>query len=104
MPAWHSILSDPITLRRSLLTVEDDDTLKIYEEQDIEPVLDMNQRLRNNTDERHGWKGDMHRVASIPLVVYDELLRTGKTKDKDYMKKWLNAPENQVFRTRSGRV
>ena len=104
MSTWHTLFSDPATLRSTILSVDDDDTLQIYEEQDIEPVLKVNQLLRNHTDERHGWRGEMHRVASIPLVVFDQLLREGKTKDKAYMRKWLNDPANVMFRTRSGRV
>ena len=104
MSAWHSILNDPMARRSASMQVDDNDTLTVYEEQDIEPVLEMNQRLRANVDERHGWKGDMHRVASIPLVVYDQLLRDGKTRDTAYMKKWLNDPVNAVFRTRPGQV
>lgn len=41
--------------------------------QDVDPLLDINQEARSN--QSRGWKGDMHHVASIPFVVYEQMLR-----------------------------
>jgi len=46
----------------------------------------------------------MARVASIPLNVYYDLKRRGIADDPKAMKKWLNDPDNRVFRTREGTV
>jgi hypothetical protein len=55
-------------------------------------------------DERAGWKGEFHRVASIPMSLYVQLRAEGKLDDQEYMKRWLNSSENQFFRTRPGKV
>ena len=73
-------------------------------QQDITQIAAANRELYNQVDEKAGWKGDMHRVASIPISVYYDLKAKGIVDDPVAMKRWLNDPENQVFRTRPGRV
>ena len=46
----------------------------------------------------------MSRVASIPLTVYYDLKQKGILDDQAAMKKWLNDPDNELFRTRKGKV
>jgi len=55
-------------------------------------------------DERAGWKGEFHRVASIPMSIYSQLKAESKLEDQEYMKCWLNDPENRFFRVRPGQV
>ena len=38
--------------------------------QDVEPYLDRNQREKNL--QSSGWKGDLHKVASVPLVLIEQ--------------------------------
>lgn len=64
-------------------------------------VDDSNTRQRNLTDKRTKW-GDVNKVASIPLSVYYRLKREGIADDPAALKKWLNNPDNRVFRTREG--
>ena len=71
---------------------------------DVGDITAANRALHAQTDERAGWKGDMHRVASIPLVIYFDLLQKGIAQDKGAMRRWLNDPENAHFRTRPGRI
>ena len=66
-------------------------------------VDESNTRARNATDKRTKW-GEMARVASIPLSVYYDLKRQGIVDDQKAFKKWLNDPDNRVFRTREGTV
>ena len=66
-------------------------------------VDESNKRARNSTDKRTKW-GDMSRVASIPLSVFYDLKRQGIVDDQKAFKKWLNDPDNRVFRTREGTV
>jgi hypothetical protein len=61
-----------------------------------------------------GWDGNnaispKNKVASIPLVVFAELEKQGITRglnvlDTDRFKAFLNNPDNQVFRTRMGKI
>lgn len=89
--SWHHF--DPVTEETILETT-----------QDAGELAELNRALRNEFDERAGWKGEFHRVASIPLTVYHELEKAGVTRDQAAFKRWLNDPDNRVFRTRPGRV
>jgi hypothetical protein len=84
-----------------------EDTVSVQTEQDDHRILDLNQRLRNEHDERAPWKDDSMvgvRVASIPLVLYHDLVRQGRLRTDADRRAFLNASENKVFRTRPGRV
>ena len=52
-----------------------------------------------------GWKGDYHRIASIPVgVYYDKLLEAGRQDDNKYLSKWLNDSDHSKFRVKEGSV
>lgn len=74
----------------------------IVTEQNTDPFLKMNQ------DERRGDTGVIRKpaqdgygrkVASIPLIVVDELIKNGIWFDSKRFWKWLNQSEQKVFRT-----
>lgn len=69
--------------------------------QDITKLASINRAQYNETPDK--WR-DMNKVASIPLSVYYELKRKGIADDPKALKKWLNNSDNQVFRTRAGRL
>ena len=74
-------------------------------QQDVTSVIEGTKGVFNQADERDPWKGDVHKVASIPMVIYNELAKiTNNFKDQRVVRKWLNDPDNRVFRTRPGRV
>ena len=73
--------------------------------QDVGAIVEANKGQFNQVDERANWKGDQHHIASIPLSIYHELAKISNNfKDQRVIKKWLNDPDNKVFRTRPGRV
>lgn len=78
------------------------DKYTIRTEQKVEDLVESNKAQFN--DAQSGFKGDMHRVASIPLNVYYELKRKGIVDDPKKLKAWLNDPDNRYFRTKPGRV
>ena len=94
--------TDPLTGITRYWHVRENGEFVIETEQKIN-VDESNSRFRNMTDKRTKW-GDMARVASIPLNVYYDLKRRGIADDPKAMKKWLNDPDNRVFRTREGTV
>lgn len=53
-----------------------------------------------------GWKGDWHRVASVPLnVAYDSgLCKAQSEGDDGFVKRWLNDSDNRYWRTKEGRL
>jgi hypothetical protein len=71
---------------------------------DAEPVLEQNKGLDSLVGPDANWKGDMHRVAQIPMTIYMDLVKRGITNDQKAFKKWLNDPANRYFRTRGGKV
>ena len=74
-------------------------------QQDVGLVIESTKGAFNQTDERAPWKGDVHKVASIPMVIYHELAKISNNfKDQRVVRKWLNDRDNSVFRTRPGRV
>ena len=73
--------------------------------QDVGAIVEANKGQFNQVDERANWKGDQHHIDSIPLSIYHELAKISNNfKDQRVIKKWLNDPDNRVFRTRPGRI
>jgi hypothetical protein len=83
----------------------DEDRVFVESKQDVTELLRRNKMERNFSDikfnsrfSRNAWR----KVASIPNIIVDQLMREKKWDDKKYMKKWLNDPENRAFRTGGG--
>lgn len=79
-----------------------DDTFTIETEYNADALVEANKRSFN--DAGGNWKGDMHRVAQIPMPLYWELQEKGILDDQAAFKRWLNDPDNRFFRTRPGKV
>jgi hypothetical protein len=101
---------DPVT-RTTEVFHHDPSTGEILIEtrQDVTDIVAEAKSLHAMTDERAGWKGDWHRVASIPNSVMVELQNKGIFRgfhclDPKAFKRWLNDSDNKFFRTRPGRV
>ena len=77
---------------------------QIVTQQDVGPVLAENQAQRNDAPMQFNEKSGLTKVASIPNVVLIALREKGILANERTFKKWLNDPENKVFRTRGGRV
>lgn len=61
----------------------------------------------NTSQGKASYKGDSqfsHRVARIPMVMVEQMMRDGIWGDQDRMREWLNNPENAPFRTTIGKV
>ena len=85
-----------------------DNKLVVESIQDIEPILESNKFERKEfstklNSERKYNRG-FTKVATIPNIIIDKLMRDGIWFDKEAMKKWLNDPENKAFRTGGGWV
>ena len=95
---------DPATKSRTLWHQDYDGNVVIENESDVEDVVEEAKTLYNMHDERARWAGDVHHVASIPMIILMELNRTGVLHDQKKYKEWLNERDNRVFRTRPGTV
>jgi hypothetical protein len=86
----------------------DDTTGKFHieNEQVLDDLGELNTTVYNDVSTKSStqWKGDMHHVASIPMVVYSEMVKTGMIHDQAALKKWLDDPDNRVFRVKPGSI
>jgi len=78
------------------------DRLVVKRTQDVEPILDYTKAIFDADNTR--WDKVMNHVARIPLVVVDEYKRRGidLLKDDAALKRFLNDPDNKLFRTKPG--
>ena len=81
----------------------DKDEAKIETVFEVGGIIEANKEQFNSTDERAKW-GEWSRVASIPMALYYRLKQQGILDDRAALKRWLNDPDNRLFRTRPGRV
>ena len=83
-----------------------EDKLIVESIQDTDPILKANKIERNEFDVQRNsdmkYKEGWNKVATIPNIVIDQLMRDGTWFDKQAMKKWLNDPDNKAFRTGGG--
>jgi len=70
----------------------------------VEATMAENEAIRNEAG--RAWKGDWHRVASIPLnVLHDSGLVEAQTQGDDkFVKRWMNDSDNRAWRTKDGTV
>ena len=104
---------DPESRVAEEVHVENDGRTILRLAQNVEDILDENKRLLADAPDTRLRKIDqtgMRRVASIPMVVMEKLMREGimgrgfKIRDSERFKQWLNDPANRFFRTTSERV
>ncbi len=82
----------------SEFATEDDKNI-YHTTQNVQPILDNVKNLS------HGKQGkELKHVAEVPMVIYQQAIREGWANDKKKWKKWLNNPDNKLFRIWQGRV
>mgnify|MGYP003648431431 CR=1 FL=1 len=88
-----------------------DGKIVVHQTQDVKPFLDYNKSLMNNG--QGGFKGDMHKMATIPPIVQvmwtEELKAMGAPNtnpiaacNRNFLKRKLNSPEWNKLRTKQG--
>lgn len=99
-----SLTPHQVSEKTSLL--RDVDGLWIVSEQPVADLLDANQAQANEMLSRRGTQSHMLEVARLPTTLYHELRRKFgplKHNEADW-KRWLNDPDNRLFRTWHGAV
>tara|TARA_R100000664_G_scaffold31964_1_gene46191 strand:+ start:536 stop:826 length:291 start_codon:yes stop_codon:yes gene_type:complete len=79
--------------------VTEDDKNIYHSSQNVQPILDNVKNLSEVQNSK-----ELKHVAEIPMVIYQKAIREGWSKDKKKWKKWLNDPDNKLFRIWPGRV
>ena len=73
----------------------------------VKKVADFNKQDKFTAGTRNKYKGDSvmsHKVASIPLIVVEKMMREGIWGNQERMKAWMNDPANAMWRTTKGKV
>ena len=97
-----------MAIKNELIQEQDGSIINVSSQDDTElkHIVDGNEKLKFAT--RHNtYKGDSqfsHRVARIPLIVVEQMMRDGVWNNQERMREWLNNPENAAFRTTKGKV
>jgi len=85
----------------------------IKHETDLTDFIEHTKAQYNANPGKTGWSGEVldpkNKIASLPLAIINDLnakgiMRGFHIQDPKAMKKWLNDPDNRVFRTRGGEV
>ncbi len=79
------------------------ESFTIEDQQEVTPILDQNAALRNS-GVRHDRKSPMRRAAAVPLNIYFELLAKGIRPGTAAFDKWLDDPDNALWRTDNQKV
>lgn len=95
---------DPETGISKIFHAEDGDSFVIQTQQSAEAIDSIIENNKQAFNDASGPWGNGKVVASIPLSVYWDLKRKGIADDDAAMKRWLNDPDNRLFRTRPGQV
>ena len=79
----------------------------VSKHQDVEPYLDEIARQRNQQES--GWKGDLHKVATVPMVIIDQWNQEFKCnvllkENRHLLMLKLNDPNYSKLRTKEGRI
>lgn len=88
--------------------------IAIKKTQDVEGIFNAN-KAEKEAIGNGSWKGDMHKVASIPLVIWEQWsnelkamgahhLDPGHNSNRNFLIAKLNSRDNSKLRTKSGRI
>lgn len=89
---------DPLTGERTYwIYNEDDDTVTLRRIVDVEPILEANQALYNQYDERSRW-GDWNHVATIPNHILDSWIREGIMSKRENGRGWTFRDNKEALR------
>jgi len=82
-----------------------DDEFGIETVEDVQDVIDVNKENYNQRAHERWGSGVLgSHVAQIPATVWWDLKRRGIADDEKKLLAWLNDSDNQLFRSRPGRL
>ena len=113
---WIDDKNSASTLKTRMHIDESENKYHFEDVQDVEPILDMNKKESNLGNDALQMRGELGRhagmtkVASIPMIVVQQLAQqgimtnAGGIKDRVRFRKWLNDPNNRFFKTYNGNI
>ncbi|BEV44770.1 hypothetical protein [Afipia carboxidovorans] len=103
---WELIEWDAKTGRSVWRSYDERGNVVLRTDTPVAATIDHLTEVRNSTPD--GWKGDYHRIASIPMqLLYDDNLGLNKAiqqGDDKHLSRWLNDSGNRAWRTKEGTV
>jgi len=81
-----------------------DDTYTVETRQDVTEILKQTAELRNQTTKHTPYNNGQTRIAHVPGIVIQDLMRKGIWGDQKKMKQILNSPDYKFLKTREGTV
>lgn len=96
-------------IRTQTVHADGDGGIIIETKQDVGEIIEANKAQLELDKQRTGHLNEMHHVARIPFTVIDVLNQMGIMKgfnvvDDVGFARWLNDPENAVWKTYRGKV
>ena len=96
-------------IRTQTVHADGDGGIIIETKQDVTEIIEANKAQLEFDKERKGHLNELHHVARIPFTVIDVLNQRGIMKgfnvvDEVGFARWLNDPENAVWKTYRGTV
>lgn len=100
-------MSTPI--RTQTVHADDDGGIIIETKQDVTDIIEANKAQLEFDKQRTGYLNELHHVARIPFTVIDDLNKKGIMRgfnviDDVGFARWLNDPENTVWKTYRGTI
>ena len=102
------------TLKTRMHIDESENKYHFEDIQDVAPILEMNKKEANMGADAYKVNGmqdaKMYKVASIPLIVVQQLAKkgimstSGQIIDRLRFRKWINDPDNRHFRIYQGNI
>ena len=86
---------------------ENDKEFTLTKTQDVEPIITQNKKEFNSGINNGGKTSVGRKVASIPLVVWQNWMKATNgaiQKDPKLLAKYLNDPDNKFLRTHNSRI
>ena len=101
MPKATTNLGTVDGVKTAVHTEDGDGKFHVTKKQNVQPTLDYTKYLREQPVDR---KAEDRHIAEIPPVLAAKLIRDGILGDSKAILKWLDKPENKVFKTVEGRL
>ena len=79
--------------------ITEDDAGYLKTTQDVSKTIEYTKHLAEQNPSK-----DFRHVAEVPFVIWEKAVQEGWHKDRAQWKKWLNDPNNKMFRSWPGKV
>jgi hypothetical protein len=98
-PGSFVLSRDSLTGTLEKMHITPDQKLVFESTVDISGVAEKNKFDRDNISRNERLPDGMVRVASLPMLIYQDLKQRGILDDKTALRKWLQSDEAKPFRT-----